>query len=318
MRDEELLHRFLLGELAEDEADLVEQRLLQEDALFELCEAIEGDLLAASARGELTPEENERVLARLASSPSGRARLALAQDLVHAVEEVPAEPAPAPPIPIRRPKKAPLRRAAQWVAIAAGLLLAVGLYQSVDNPPPPEPPGGTVEDSYTDAGQPKDPVAPPEQPDPQPPPSEGTVAERHAADPIPERSTVPEPAPPPMPAVFQLALGTLRGGEPVEDLPRLEVPKRTEEIEIQLDLQGAEEESRTFNARVTDHEAIEVWNQRKLEPQPLRKKTGEVWATGLILKIPAKKLPEGKYTMWVKPEGETDPIGSQDFEIVAE
>ena len=121
-----------------------------------------------------------------------------------------------------------------------------------------------------------------------------------------------------MPAVFELALATQRGGESVEDLPRLEVPKRTEEVEIQLDLQGANEEYRSFNARVTDHEAVEVWNQQELEPQPLRRKTGKVWATGLILKIPAKKLPEGKYTMWVKPEGETDPIGSQDFEIVAE
>src|SRR5689334_21850067 len=106
MRDEELLYRFLLGELAEDEEEIVEQRLLQEDALFELCEAIEGDLLAASVRGELTPEENERVLARLAASPGGRTRLALAQEFVRAAEEIPAKPAPAP-LPFRRPEKAP-------------------------------------------------------------------------------------------------------------------------------------------------------------------------------------------------------------------
>ncbi|HKV08369.1 MAG TPA: hypothetical protein VJ725_09540 [Thermoanaerobaculia bacterium] len=315
MRDEELLYRFLLGELAEDEADLVEQRLLQEDALFELCEAIEADLLAASARGELTPQENERVLARLAASPGGRARLALAQDLVRLTEEVPVGAPPAP-LPFRRADRAPSRWTAQWVAIAAGLLLAIGLYWDV-NRPEPDHRESTI-DIVRENSQP----GAPKEKAPQPlTGKEETVAEQPSPpQPVltPEPPPVPEPAPSLIPAVFELALATQRGGEPAESLPRFPVPKRTEEIEIQLDLQGAEEDSRTFDTRVTDHEAVEVWSQQELEPQPLRRKTGKVWATGLILKIPAKKLPEGKYTMWVKPEGETDPIGSQDFEIVAE
>ena len=65
----------------EEEADRLEQRLLAEDELFELAEAVEADLLAAADRGELTPAERERVQQRLAASPRGRERLALARVL---------------------------------------------------------------------------------------------------------------------------------------------------------------------------------------------------------------------------------------------
>src|ERR1700710_2428723 len=79
--DDELLRGYLLGELPEEEAERLERRLLAEDDLFELSEALEADLLAACARGELDATERERVLRRLASSPSGRERLALARAL---------------------------------------------------------------------------------------------------------------------------------------------------------------------------------------------------------------------------------------------
>ena len=53
--DDELLRSYLLGTLPEREADHLEGRLLAEDELFELSEAIEADLLAACDRGELAP-----------------------------------------------------------------------------------------------------------------------------------------------------------------------------------------------------------------------------------------------------------------------
>src|SRR4051795_5122885 len=75
--DDELLRSYLLGELTAEEEDAVEGRLLREDELFELSEAIEADLLAEFAQGGLTPAERERVLQRLASSPQGQERLRL-------------------------------------------------------------------------------------------------------------------------------------------------------------------------------------------------------------------------------------------------
>src|SRR3569832_962282 len=79
--DDELLRSYLLGQLPEDEADRLERRLLAEDELFELSEAVEADLLAEYAQGGLAPAERERVQRRLASSPQGRERLMLARSL---------------------------------------------------------------------------------------------------------------------------------------------------------------------------------------------------------------------------------------------
>jgi anti-sigma factor RsiW len=90
--DEILLKRYLLGNLGEDQAEKVEQRLFEDDALFELAEAMEGDLLAAAVRGELSRAERGRLLRRLEASPGGRARLALVRGLVEAGREpIPAE-----------------------------------------------------------------------------------------------------------------------------------------------------------------------------------------------------------------------------------
>jgi hypothetical protein len=92
MKDHEILKQYLLGTLDEEQADNLEQRLLLESDLFELAEAVEGDLLAAAARRELAPAERGRVLRRLASSPQGRARYALVRGLVsHRKEKVSAE-----------------------------------------------------------------------------------------------------------------------------------------------------------------------------------------------------------------------------------
>ncbi|MFP5288327.1 MAG: hypothetical protein ACLGI9_21505, partial [Thermoanaerobaculia bacterium] len=82
MRDhDELLRRYLLGRLETEERDLLEERLLREADLLEQAEAAEADLLDDYAHGRLAPEEREQVAHRLASSPRGRARLALVQDL---------------------------------------------------------------------------------------------------------------------------------------------------------------------------------------------------------------------------------------------
>src|SRR5690349_19719285 len=121
--DDELLRSYLLGELSGDKADGLERRLLTEDDLFELSEAIEADLLAEYAQGGLAPAERERVQQRLASSPQGRERLLLARSLGRLAGGDPK----AEVLPFGRPT-APFRRPAlRWAALAAGLLAAAGL-----------------------------------------------------------------------------------------------------------------------------------------------------------------------------------------------
>lgn len=332
MRDDELLHRFLLGELAEDEAEDLERRLLQEDALFDLCEAIEGDLLAASVRGDLTPEENERVLARLAASPHGRARLAVARDLVRAAEEVPAEPIPAPLPFLRRIPGAPPRPAARWAALAAGLfLVAGGSWVAITRLPETEPLGGDVNIAYGSRQpttsiegreQPPSLPAPQETPAPPPAPSQPATAPAAPPAPAPEPPRITEPEPRLATAVLQLAFATRRDFGPAAAPLQLKVPEDTRNIEIQLDLGGAEQDPayNSFNALVRSSGASEVWRQEGLKPQSMDWGKG-LTLTGLVLDIPAVQLPEGKYEVEVQgvnAEAAAETLGVQEFEIVAE
>jgi len=79
--DAERLRRYLTGVLSDEEAGEVEARLLEDDELFELAEAVERDVLTDLARGRLDPAEATSVQRWLTASPQGRNRLELAEDL---------------------------------------------------------------------------------------------------------------------------------------------------------------------------------------------------------------------------------------------
>jgi hypothetical protein len=123
--DGALLRRYLLGEATEDEEARVERHLLTAAAGLEDLEMAEDDLIEACARGDLPEAERKRVLAGLAASSAGRARLALARDLAYVADGEPGTlvnlraPAPRPP---RRPWSG---WRLQIAALAAALVLAV-------------------------------------------------------------------------------------------------------------------------------------------------------------------------------------------------
>jgi hypothetical protein len=57
MSQSALLRSYLLRTLAEDQREAVDRRLLEDDGFFELALALESDLLADYAAGELTASE---------------------------------------------------------------------------------------------------------------------------------------------------------------------------------------------------------------------------------------------------------------------
>jgi len=232
--DDQLLRSYLLGELPEEEADRLERRLLAEDELFELSEAVEADLLAACARGELAPAERERVQQRLASSPRGRERLALA----HALNTLAgsSEPAAAPVLPFSRRAATP--SAFRWAALAAALLAAAGL-------------------SWFAMERPHGGEAPP------------WVAQEHPAPASPRAPEAPRGAPAPKPepvkAVFQLALMSLRGAETAQ---KLRVRTGTDIVELQIGVEGMED-LKTFHLTLRNRKLEVVWERDGLEPVQL-------------------------------------------------
>src|SRR5688572_12904998 len=77
MRDDDLLRRFLLGELSDEDEALFEARLIQDDELFERAEAMEADLLEEHAHGGLSAAQRARMRRHLSSSPATRSQLAV-------------------------------------------------------------------------------------------------------------------------------------------------------------------------------------------------------------------------------------------------
>src|SRR3954451_23967493 len=284
--DDELLRSYLLGELTAEEEDAVEGRLLREDELFELSEAIEADLLAEFARGSLTPAERERVGQRLASSPQGRERLRLARSLnVLAAREKAAAVLPF----VRR--ATPLQRPAlRWAALAAGLLAVAGLAWL------------SLERSQTPY----------------------RVSQKHPAPVIaatPRAQEVPTPkhpapaappvAPAPVKAVFQLALTSLRGSESAE---RLRVPAKAGTVELQISVEGMEDlHSFHMTGRNRKVETVKAWTG--LKPQSLN------GVRALVVDLPAAELPAGKYEIQAQglaPGGEPEDLSPLEVEVVRE
>lgn len=79
--DEARLRAYLLGGLSERQRSQIDRQLLADDALFEAVAALELDLLADYAAGELTKAEAAVVERWLKASKEVRERLALVKAL---------------------------------------------------------------------------------------------------------------------------------------------------------------------------------------------------------------------------------------------
>ena len=299
----ELLRGYLLGELAEDEADRLERRLIEDDEFFDLCEAVEADLIAAYARGEL---KTDVALHRLVSSPGGRARLALARSLNSVADSRLSESRTV--VPFRRRVAAVVRPGAQWaLAAAAAILVLIGAFWFTRQTPPES--GAQIQEV-------KNSLPPTSGSEQQPGPSK-TKALDTASQTPPDRpvrqdertsAKTPKRPEPLKAAVFELALTTLRGAERAE-VQKFPVPAGTELVEIRLDVEGYED-LEVFHAAVRNQESREtVWEKGGLKPRRLE------WGPALVLDIPAGRLPSGRYEVTVT-AGTTDV--SQQFEVARE
>jgi hypothetical protein len=263
--DDELLRSYLLGELTGEEAERLEGRLLAEDDLFELSEAVEADLLEEYAQGSLAPAERERVQRRLASSPRGRERLAMTRALRLLAAGGSGRGAILPFVPHARE---PARPRLRWiVALAAGLLVAAGLaWLALVRPPV----------AQRVAERPAPPLAP--------------VPRAHE---VPKAPAPPAPtvAPEPVKAVFQLSLLSLRGAESRE---KLRVPADAGTVELQISVEGMED-FQTFHLTVRDRNGKIAKEERGLKPRTLK------GARAIVLDLPADLLPAGKYE--IQPQG---------------
>ena len=270
MRDhDEPLRQYLLGKLETEERSRLEERLIREEDLFELAEAVEADLLDDYAHDRLAPEEREQVAHRLASSPQGRSRLALIRGLGTLAAEKNGRLLA---FPSARRELSRFERAAAMAAMLTVAVLSFWLAQkNVDLVQPPQ-----IAETATPA--PPTPAPAPVPPVPTPLPPRDVIVE----------STPPAtPAPRPVaPLVIQLAVSTLRGGE--GSIPQWNVPPGTERVQLHLRLDEADKAAYvSFQAAVRGAAGPEI-RVADLEPSEI----GGTWT--LVVELDPK-LPEGMY-----------------------
>lgn len=293
MRDDELLRKHLLGDLSEEESEAVERRLLQEDDLSELAEAVESEILEAYAKGELSPERRARVKRFLSSSPSGRLRLAVLSGLATLAAE---SAVPSNVLPFPRPDLSrPLHRVA---AIAAMLAIAVASFLLV--PIRPDLPDQTA--TVPAIRQPRAPRVPVIRPVP-PLDKSGPVLIAETPQPT------PTPSPSPSFVVIQLALSVAR--DEGQESPGFDVP--ADQI-ARLQIQLRERDKGYSSYQVILKDGLDEESQRWEALQPT--------ATGgeqtLVVQVPAGQLQEGRYTATIQgitPEGIVEDLAFPEFQV---
>jgi len=85
---DELLKRFLVGDVTAEERDRVEQAFIGNDELFEELTALEHEIFLAHSRGELEPPWRERLDAILLESPARRRRAEQVRAFSAALQDV--------------------------------------------------------------------------------------------------------------------------------------------------------------------------------------------------------------------------------------
>lgn len=296
MRDDELLRQYLLGDLSEGETEAVERRLLQEDDLSELAEAVESEILEAYAGGELSPERRARVDRFLASSSSGRLRLAVLGGLA----TLAAEPAlPSNVLPFPRPDLSrPLHR---FAAIAAILAIAVASFLLI--PIRPDLPDRAA--------------AVPASPRPQLPsfPGGGQTPRTPAVD-TPGPAVIaetrkPTPTPSPSPSFFLIQLALSVSRDVGQEVPAFDVPA-DQITRLQIRLRERDRSYSSYLLILTDGLDEETRRWEALQPAAM---DGEQM---LVVQVPAGQLQEGRYTATIQgvtPEGDVEDLAFPEFQV---
>jgi hypothetical protein len=263
---DEILVRYLLGQLSEHDQTQLEEEYFSDDGTFEHLSALEDELIDRYARGELPGVERERFEKKFLQSPEQRKRIEFARSLML---RLPGTPATAPvhlfPEKARawRPHWA-MPRLAVLMPAALGLLAVVVL--------------GTWWLGHRRT---------PSEVRVQQPPSSQT--EQAAQAPAEAVAQAPKQTPEGQVAALILVPGITRGSG---SETRLVIPSNADVVELTASLEAVEYE--TYHAEVRAVAGQEVWNEKDLHPRETPS------GKGVILRVPAKLFANGDYILTLR------------------
>lgn len=249
--DETALRRYVLGMASQPERTAIEDAMFTSDDTFEALEALEAEVLADYESGRLPPDEAAAFEALAANSPRLRHEVTLARDLRSAV----------------RPSRAadPLAVSGRWLAVAAGLLLAVAASLLIVRPG-------------------ADPTVIVQAPAAVEPPTAAPGPGSAVDDPPP--IPTPQPSSPPVLAVITLASVSVRSASPALEIAR---PEASGVVEFRLLLDPADDYPR-YSAELSGA-ATPGWTGESL---PVRRGADAII---VIATIPSDRLRPGRHEL---------------------
>jgi len=307
--DERVMRQYLLGELAPEARERLEQRLLTDKDCYEHLLLLEDELVDDYASGALAAGERERFESYFLATAERKQKLGFARSLKRYVAKVTA--------PVPAPAKEPFFHAlvAGWrglspglgVSLAAALLIvlaggvwSLSLLQQV----------GDLEQQVAEERARSRELAASIERERQERTALAQQNSARGAPPEPVAARTAQALPRPPSAVFVLTAGLLRsGGEtqrvivpPGSSLPSL--------VELRLEL--AADEYPRYQAALSDAEGEALWTLSRL------KSTRAEGRTFVPLRLPSDLLPRGDYSLKLEgltDSGDREPIGRYDFRV---
>ena len=309
---EELMIRYLLGQLPEKEQLRVEEQFFTDEESYQQLLALEDELRYDYVTGELVGSEREQFKERFLVTPEDRKKVAFAGALVSKVA-TPATVKPTPSKPITWWQQLasllnvqnPVVRYSFAAALLVVLLGAVWLIsQRVRNDRPKELAGREQPQLRPDKVDGKTNEVP-KSDENRPTPPEEVVVEQRPLQPPSKREEPPVFSV----ATFVLTPGLTRGaGTPKE----LVIEGNTNRVRLQLSLKRTSEH-RSYRAVLRTLEGVEVWNRSGLPARPAS--SGQA----IILQLPTTLLAAGDYELALQgmtPSGSYEDVDEYYFRIV--
>ena len=258
--NEERLVRYLLGDVPPEEQERIEARLFEEADFHEELRATGDDLIRAYLVGRLPADDRTRFETHFLASPRRRERLAFMRALLDGVEKTSGRARPAG-------RRATAGMWPVWLAVAAVLLVAAGLYFNRGR-----------RDSEQRADRPS------VRPTPAPRPVESA-----APPPVQQAHNEPTPVPRTAPRVE-----IQRVRLPPEPAGALEISLAGETRLVRLEVPLEGPRLPTYDAEIRSGDDEPVWQARALVPNA----PGEP----LVLEVPARVLVAANYELHVSGE----------------
>ncbi len=268
---EELMVRYLLGDLPDDQQIELEDRAFADRQCMENLLAVENDLIDNYVRGSLSETQRSQFESRFLTSNERRQKVEFARALAEVSARQPEVEAPVTFWQSLADWLRSLNPALQVSLAAASLAAIIGvtwlIRQTVT------PPLEVKEIAKTE-------------PMPGPLPTEARRPEPEQ----PPQPAQPPPAPPPTIASLVLLPGTSRSAS---ERPKLVIPQAASLTRLQVGLERTDD-YKGFGVEIRNSQGREIWKRDGLRPQPSR--AGRT----INLIIPRSLFPTGQYELALK------------------